>query len=99
MTDPLNKSDRRKEERKIADDIIRWKRPGKIEDQKAWMVDRAPSGLGFLTNTEIAPCVGEVLNVRQLDRDRWITIDRTVRVARAALASDDSLTMIGCAVE
>ncbi len=99
MTDPIHTSNRRKEERALADDIIRWKRPGKIEDQKAWMVDRAQSGLGFLTDTKIAPRAGEILNVRQLDRDRWITIDRTVRVARATLASDDTLTMIGCSVE
>jgi hypothetical protein len=93
------KSDRRSEMRMENGDTMRWKRPGKFEDHKAWMVDRSPSGLGFLTQAGVAPRVGEILNIRRLDDDRWATLDRAVRVVRADPATDESLTMVGCRLE
>jgi hypothetical protein len=98
VTYGTSEKDRRSEPRIECDRIVRWKRPGKIEDHKAWMVDRAPSGLGFVTSADVAPQVGEILNIRQLDEDRWATIDRTVRVARATQTTADNLIMIGCAL-
>lgn len=94
-----NYIERRSELRHDADDIVRWKRPGRIEDHKAFIFDRSDSGLGFVVEEGIAPQIGEVLNIRQLDRDRWITLDRIVRVARRREMADPSLVSIGCTVK
>ncbi len=91
--------ERRTELRHDADDIVRWKRPGRIEDHKAFLFDRSESGMGFVVEKDIAPQVGEVLNIRQLDRDRWITLDRIVRVARRCTMGDPGLLSIGCTVK
>ncbi len=93
------RSDRRRESRAEADDVIRWKRPGRVEDHQAWMIDRSPSGLGFLSRAESAPRVGEIVHVRRLEGDCWATLDRTVRVARATPTPGDGLVMIGCHIE
>jgi hypothetical protein len=82
-----------------ANDVIRWKRPGKIEDHRAWMVDRAASGMGFLAQAAVAPRVGDLLNIRRQDEDRWEVLDRTVRVARTTPTSNDEFVMVGCTVE
>jgi hypothetical protein len=82
-----------------ADDVIRWKRPGRVEDHKGWMVDRSAIGIGFLSRSKTAPRVGEIVNVRRLEDDRWVTIDRTIRVARATATSGDELVMVGCSIE
>ena len=92
-------SDRRSEMRMESSDIVRWKRPGKLEDRKAYMLDRSPSGLGFVAHTSEAPRVGDILNLRRRDGDRWATLDRAVRVVRADPATDDSLTIVGCRLE
>ena len=92
-------SERRSELRHDADDIVRWKRPGRIEDHKAFIFDRSDSGMGFVVEEGIAPQIGEVLNIRQLDRDRWITLDRIVRVARRCRLADPNLISIGCTVK
>ncbi len=89
-------SERRREERILSNDPIRWKRPGKIEDQKGWMIDTAASGMGFLALQSTAPEIGDVLNVRRLDGDRWATIDQTVRVARTTLTTNGQFTVVGC---
>ena len=99
MTSCIIRSDRRKEERVEADDTIRWKRPGVAEDHKAWMIDRSPSGLGLLTIASTVPRVGDIIHVRQLDQDRWTTVDRFVRVVRTAPTSSDDLVTIGCKIE
>lgn len=95
MPDCIIRSDRRRDERVESRDVARWKRPGRIEDHKAWMVDRSRSSIGFMADAAAAPRLGEVLNIRQLDRDRWTIIEDTVRVARTAPAGDD-LVMVGC---
>jgi hypothetical protein len=92
-------TERRREPRIEADDIIRWKRPGKIEDEKAWMIDRSPNGLGFLTTSDRSPQVGEMLNIRRMTDDRWTVIDRPIRVARTMPASSGDLIMVGCEME
>ena len=96
-TESLNKLARRLPME--ADDVIRWKRPGKIEDNKAWMIDRSPSGLGFLTRAKTAPRVGDTLNIRRLEDERWATIERSVRVARTTPTLGHDLVMIGCSIE
>ncbi len=99
MTRCKIRSDRRNEPRVEASEVMRWKRPGKVEDHKAWMVDRSASGFGFLAMTQSAPRVGEILNLRRLDRDRWATVDRIVRVARTTPTSNNDLVLIGCRIE
>ncbi|MBN2561035.1 MAG: hypothetical protein JXQ75_08905 [Phycisphaerae bacterium] len=99
MTRCVVRSDRRKEPRGEADASIRWKRSGRVEDNKAWLVDRSPSGLGFLATAKTAPRVGELLNIRRLDGDRWATIDRPVRVARTTPVSSETFVMIGCTID
>ncbi len=96
MTKCVLKSDRREEPRIETSDVIRWKRPGRPEDNTAWTVDRSQSGLGFMITADVTPHVGDVLNVRRLDQDRWETINQTVRVVHATRASCDQLVMIGC---
>ncbi len=99
MTACRIRSDRRRDDRLASNLVIRWKRPGRIEDNKAWMVDESRSGLGFITTARVAPRPGDVLNIRRRDGDAWATIDRTIRVARTSPASDGDLIMIGCTME
>lgn len=99
MQNSPKKLDRRREARVEANDQVRWKRPGRIEDHKAWMVDRGRSSLGFLAAAEAAPRVGEVLNIRRQDGDCWALIDGTIRVARATPTPNADLLTIGCTIE
>jgi hypothetical protein len=92
-------TERRAEPRIEADDIVRWKRPGRIEDEKAWIIDRSPNGLGFLTTFDRAPQVGDALHVRRMSDDRWAVIDRPIRVARTTPLAGGDLVMVGCAME
>lgn len=89
-------ADRRKDERFECDHIIRWKRPGRFEDNKAWSSDRSPTSLGFITETRNAPAVSEVLHVRRLNVDRWVIESNVIRVARVTRASSPDLSIIGC---
>lgn len=94
-----NPIERRREERILSNDPIRWKRPGRIEDQKGWMIDSAASGMGFLTLQSTAPQIGDVLNVRRQDGNRWATVDQTVRVARSTPTTNGQFAMVGCTVQ
>ncbi len=89
-------AERRRDERALWDDTIRWKRPGRIEDHKAWAVDRSPTSLGFLTDTKAAPAIGDTLHVRRMDRDRWVILEDVVRVARVSRTTSPELTVVGC---
>jgi hypothetical protein len=91
-------TERRIERRLASDDVIRWKRPGRIEDHKGWSVDRSLSGLGFLVEAPAAPRVGERLHVRQLDGDRWTVLDRTYCVVRADPANGGDFAFVGCRI-
>ncbi len=92
-------TERRRDRRVEWKDIIRWKRPGRIEDHQAWAADRSPTSLGFLTVAEAAPSVGDTLHVRRLDYDRWAIVNDTVRVARVQPIGADTLTLVGCTVD
>jgi hypothetical protein len=89
----------RSEIRLRADDIIRWKRAGRVEDHKGWTLDRSPSSIGFLAPPGTAPEVGDVLHIRQWEDGGWRTIEKTVRIARAQLTPTRDLVMIGCTLE
>ena len=89
----------RKEIRLRSEDIIRWKRAGRIEDHKGWALDRSPSSIGFLAAPGSAPVVGDVLHVRQWEEGGWKTIERTVRIARAQITPSRDLVMVGCTIE
>ena len=88
--------ERRGEIRIESDDVIRWKRPGRFEDRKAWTLDKSQSGIGFLTLSENAPIVGDMLHIRRRDGKHWAPLNGEIRVARAAPTSGDGLVMIGC---
>ena len=90
--------ERRKEVRLESSDVLRWKRPGHVEDNKAWTVDRSPSGFGFMARIEDAPKVGDRLHIRRYDADRWDTIDGSFRVARTEPATED-LLVVGCVID
>lgn len=92
-------TDRRSELREPIDQTIRWKRPGVIEDRKGWVMDRSPSGLCFLVDARTAPHRGETLHIRRWDGDRWATLERPVRVARATPAPGNELVMVGCRMD
>lgn len=94
----VSQPDRRKELRQNADDVIRWKRPGRIEDHKGWTLDASPSGIGFLALSEAAPKVGDELHVRRLEGETWTTLDRTVRVARADATTNNEFVVVGCRI-
>ena len=91
-----NIPDRRAEIRVEASDVIRWKRPGQLEDNKAWTIDRSSNGIGFLTASEAAPAVGDVITLRRLDQDRWSIIEGAVEIARVSPCPRDELTVVGC---
>ena len=99
MATPRFDSERRIAPRQIADDIIRWKRPGKIEDNKGWTVDRSDTGIGFYTDLRVAPQVGDVIHLRRLDGDSWIPFDGKITVRRATPTSTDELITIGCSID
>jgi len=90
--------ERRSETRVEADDIIRWKRPGRFEDNKAWTIDRSPSGYGFMARTEIAPRVGDKIHIRFHENDNWTVFDEPFRVARTETVSEE-LVLVGCVVD
>ena len=92
-------TDRRGNLRVRSEDVLRWKRPGRIEDHKAWSIDRSDLGIGFCTLAECRPQVGELINLRVLDRDRWRTVETTVRVARTDHTPGGELIFVGCALE
>lgn len=94
----VSKPDRRRELRQNADDVIRWKRPGRIEDHKGWTLDASPSGIGFLTLAEAAPKLGEEIHLRKLDGEIWTTLERTVRVARADRTTNNEFVVVGCTI-
>lgn len=89
----------RGEPRSECDDVIRWKQPGRLEDDKGWSIDESPSGLGFLTSAKRAPSPGQSIHVRRLIEDRWTTIDRTIRVVRTTPTSNPSFVCVGCRIE
>jgi len=91
--------DRRREERFECSEIIRWKRPGRIEDHKAYMWDRSMRGMGFFIDTQPPPRVGDLLHIRRFDNDRWDIVNEVVRVARVTETPNRALTMIGCTLE
>ena len=92
-------ADRRYRMRQRSEDVLRWKRPGRIEDHKAWSVDRSDLGIGFCTLADSQLRVGEVINLRVRDRDQWRTLEKTVRVARTDCMPGGELIFVGCAVE
>ena len=91
--------ERRREPRAETDHTIRWKRPGRIEDQKGWMLDESSSGLGFLVAARSAPRVGDRLHIRRRDGRDWVSIERHVSVARVTLMPGDDLAVIGCRLD
>jgi len=97
-TDPTI-ANRRSQVRQPSRDVIRWKRPGRIEDQKGWAVDHSAAGIGFMTAAASGPLAGELIHIRRLDGDRWATIDRIVRVAHASPTANHDVLMVGCSLE
>lgn len=90
--------EKRREVRVQSDDAIRWKHPGKFEDFKGWTIDRSPSGYGFMAKSEYAPRVGERINIRRFDQDRWDVLGDPFRVTRTESVTDE-LTLIGCVMD
>lgn len=98
MSAPATTSERRNEVRLESNDVLRWKRPGRVEDNKAWTVDRSPSGFGFMARIQDAPQIGERIHIRRYDADRWDTVLEPFRVARTELVTDE-LLVVGCVME
>lgn len=90
--------ERRREVRLDCGDTIRWKRPGRVEDNKGWTIDRSSSGLGFMVRADLAPAVGESLHVRKRITNNWATLDESLRVARIEPVNDN-LVVVGCAID
>ncbi len=99
MTIPNSIVNRRSEPRQISDDVLRWKRPGRIEDQRGWSLDLSSCGMGFMTGRDAAPSVGESLHLRRLNGDVWETIERPVRVARVSDTTSPEIVVVGCRME
>lgn len=101
MTSTLDTIDRRRETRSTCDDIIRFKRPGRVEDRHAWLLDRSDTGLGFLIEPISTLRVGDVLNlrIRHREGDRWYDRDEAVRVMRLRPTPNLELTMVGAKIE
>jgi hypothetical protein len=101
MINTIETTDRRRETRRSCDDIIRFKRPGRVEDVQAWLIDRSETGLGFLIEPISNLRVGDVLNmrIRERDGDRWYERDEAVRVMRLRPTPNLELTMVGACVE
>ena len=92
----VSKPERRQELRHNADDVIRWKRPGRIEDRKVGRFDASPSGTRFLTLAEVAPHVGDELQLataggRDLGHDR-----AGPSASRADLTTNSEFVVVGC---
>ncbi len=98
MSAPATTSERRNEVRLEADDVLRWKRPGRVEDNKAWTVDRSPSGFGFMARIQDAPQIGDRIHIRCYDADRWDTVLEPFRIARTEPVTDE-LLFVGCVME
>lgn len=98
MSAPATTSERRNEVRLDSNDVLRWKRPGRVEDNKAWTVDRSPSGFGFMARIQDAPKIGERIHIRRYDADRWDTVLEPFRVTRIEPVTDE-LLIVGCAME
>lgn len=96
MTTQNGFSDRRRELRQDSDDVIRWKRPGKLEDQRAWSIDLSSSGMGFMTPHDAAPSVGDMLHLHRQIGNTWEKIERPVRVARVSSSSNPEVVTVGC---
>ena len=96
MTPNPKAAERRRDIRVDCNDTIRWKRPGRLEDHKAWSNDRSPTSLSFITETQSAPAIGDVLHVRRIVTDRWAIENHVIRVARITQASSSNLTFVGC---
>ncbi|MBX3396807.1 MAG: hypothetical protein KF841_15730 [Phycisphaerae bacterium] len=90
-------ADKRREVRLDSQDIIRWKRPGRIEDHKAWTIDRSPSGYGFMARVHEAPRLGDLIHIRRFDHDRWASFEEPYRVSRVFPATDE-LVVVGCCI-
>lgn len=88
--------DRRREFRNNSDDIIRWKRPGRIEDHRAWSIDNSPSGIGFMTHSRHQLIPGDALHLRREEDRLWATVDRNVRVIRITPTSSPDVVIVGC---
>lgn len=93
--------ERRRETRTSCDDIIRFKRPGRVEDRHAWLLDRSATGLGFLIEPISTLRVGDVLNlrIRAREGDQWYDRDEAVRVVRLRPTPNLELTMVGAHIE
>jgi len=90
--------ERRRETRVESDDVVRWKRQGRVEDNKAWTIDRSPSGYGFMARVETAPKVGDRIHIRLHDNNNWDVFDGPFRVARTETVTDE-LVLVGCVVD
>ncbi len=90
-------AERRQEVRLDSQDVIRWKRPGRMEDVKAWTIDRSPSGYGFMSRADQAPRLGDMIHIRRFDNDRWAAIEEPFKVTRVLPATDE-LVVIGCRI-
>ena len=98
MSAPATTRERRGEVRLESNDVLRWKRPGRVEDNKAWTVDRSPSGFGFMARIQDAPQIGERIHLRRYDADRWDALSEAFRVARTEPVTDE-LLVVGCVME
>ncbi len=91
--------DQRKETRVDSSDVIRWKRSGRCEDNKAWTIDRSPSSYGFMTRAELSPDVGDQIHIRRhLEDGNWFVYDNPFRVARTESVTYE-LVLVGCTAE
>lgn len=98
MSSQATTQERRNEVRVESNDVLRWKRPGRVEDNKAWTVDRSPSGFGFMARIQDAPRVGDRINIRRYDSDRWDTVLEPFRVARTEPVTEE-LLFVGCVMD
>lgn len=89
-------NDQRREIRQCADDVIRWKRPGRIEDYRGWTLDVSSSGIGFMTSANPGVRIGDRIHVRRLDGDIWSTIEGPIEVARVSQTSSPGVVVVGC---
>lgn len=91
-------NNQRREIRQCADDVIRWKRPGRIEDHRAWTLDVSPSGIGFMTSSDPGVRIGDRIHVRRLDGDIWSTLEGPIEVARVSQTSSPGVVVVGCRI-
>lgn len=88
--------DQRKEFRRDSTDIIRWKRPGRVEDHRAWAIDNSPSGLGFMTLARHELTPGDSLHLRREEERLWAVEERDVRIVRVTPTSSPDVVIVGC---